>query len=230
METTLKRYLNAICEVKNMDNELFFQGRLKAVSRIHPADREGEDILAIDIYPIEGMRLPIFSYDVPLKINILNTKHGTLTVGGRVYIANDEFWRVSSITAYNNFERRSFFRVNLSVDGTVERESDENGFKDISDTEKFPVKMIDISLSGVFFAANTRFNSGDRVRLSNIFLIDGEPPFNFSCRIMRTGGESLHGTLYGCEFEQMDLRESDRLCRAVFTLQREAVKKRKTRL
>ena len=94
METTLKKYLNAICEVKNMDNELFFQGRLKAVSRIRPADREGEDILAIDIYPVEGMRLPIFSYDVPLKINILNTKHGTLTVGGRVYIANNDFWRI----------------------------------------------------------------------------------------------------------------------------------------
>lgn len=231
MEETLKNYMNAVCEVKNMNNELFFQGRLKAVSRINNTDRFEEDSLAIDIYPVEGMRLPIFDYDIPLKINILNTKLGTLTVGGRVYIANNDFWRISSITAYNNFERRSFFRVNLSIEGKVEREADENGFKDVVDgVDAYPVKMIDISLSGVFFAANAPFSLGDKVKLSSIYLVNSEPPFNFDCTIIRIGGESLHGILYGCEFDDLGQKESDRLCRAVFALQREAVKKRKTRL
>ncbi len=221
MTDMLENYIGSVCELKTMANELVYQGKLTAVLY--------DPIEMIEVSASDGGRMPLYEIDTPLKINVVNSKLGTLALGGRLYIANDDFWRVREIKLYNNFERRNFFRVNLCANGKAAKDNEEHELEKMLEVVEYPAQLVDISLSGVLFSTEAEFELNDRVRLSEVYLDATNQPFLFFCKIVRVGEKGAQGRMYGCEFVDLDNREADRLCRAVFALQRAAIKRKKGR-
>jgi c-di-GMP-binding flagellar brake protein YcgR len=60
--------------------------------------------------------------------------------------------------------------------------------------------------------------------------VDPEDPFAFRCLVRRVGDAEEDGSIrYGCQFESIAPREQDRLLSAIFTLQREEIRRQKER-
>ena len=86
--------------------------------------------------------------------------------------------------------------------------------------------MIDVSSGGLKFSSGEDYETGDRLTLKGVWLVESMDPFSFNCRIRRVGKPEEDGVTrrYGCQFEPMSDREQDRLLRAIFTLQREQIR------
>ncbi len=215
MLETLKRYIGTVCEVRNLENELLFPARVMRVV---------DDLsLSLELASLDGTSLIIRAYDTPVKITLRNSKDGLLVLGGRVYISNDMFWRVSSVSELQKSERRGFFRINAT---------DANGYVSLiadaspGDEHVYPAKVIDVSLSGVKFISEHRFSTTSLLYLSNVVLTQEDLPFNFKCSIHGDLQEVKLGYVYRCSFASISDKETDRLCKVIFTLQRESLKKR----
>ena len=60
-------------------------------------------------------------------------------------------------------------------------------------------------------------------------LVANAPTFNFSCQIRRAGEWKKGVSRYGCQFDSLNPKDQDRLLQAIFTIQREEIRKRKAR-
>lgn len=201
-----------------MDNDLLFLGRVRGV-------RDNLS-LTMDIVSADGSPLLSWRYGVPVKLSLYRSQGDMLVVGGKVYAANAECWRISGISAYQNAERRGFFRVQAYVDCSVQ-EDGEHVEVVVPEVEKFPARIINISLSGVLFSSKHRFIKGEVVVLDGLRLAQDQKPFCIRCVVLDSDAQSAAGYMHRCKFLALDGKESDRLCKAIFYLQREAIKKRK---
>lgn len=218
MKELLNQYKNATCEVKTMENDLLLLGKVREIV-------DGLS-LSIDIVGTDGSPLPQFQYGVPVKLNLYSSTHGMLVIGGRVYMTNPAFWRVSNISQYQHIERRSFFRVVTHAAGLVSSLPTPGQ----EPPPAFAAQLINISLSGVLFSAACSLDEGELVQLYRVRLVDDMPPFAFCCRIRSVETTSKDVQLYRCSFENLEQKETDRLCKAVFALQRELIKKQRNRM
>ncbi len=224
MNAIPEKYLHSVCEVKTLENELLCIGKVHGI---------GDSTL--EIVSSNGESLPLIAYHTPVKISIYGGDSDMLVVGGSVYIAHEKLWRISEVNQYQNFERRDFFRVKVTCKGEgirhVEPELNQEIIKEnMTENEEerpFEVSVVNISLCGILFACEERFRIHDEVDLSGLRLIRQAPEFSFHCKIRRLAGENRYGTLYGCTFENMTQRATDDLCKAIFELQREELKKRR---
>ena len=219
MKELLRQYLHATCEVKTLENDLLLLGKVRDIV-------DGLS-LSLDIVGSDGNPLPQFQYGVPVKLNLYSSTHGMLVLGGRVYMANPAFWRVSNISQYQHIERRSFFRVVTHATGLV------SGLPAPGQEPPpaFPAQLINISLSGVLFSAPAGIAAeGELIQLFAVRLVDDMPPFSFHCYIHSMEQAPGDGLLYRCSFEKLDQKETDRLCKAVFALQRALIQKQRNRV
>lgn len=221
MEQKLEAFTGGTCEVRNMENDLLLRGRLDEVIN------EGATKSLI-IVGLKGEDLPVLRFGSRVKAAVRSKSGEVLIVGGAIYIANEQFWRLNNIVEYNNGERRAFFRVGAKAYGSVHPMGDEDEERDNSEVET-QARLVNISLSGVLFATPAKFYESQRVYLSEFCLGSDPRPFAVKCIVRKCGGESAFGSLYGCSFEDLSDKESDRLCRAIFELERESLKKRMSR-
>ena len=70
---------------------------------------------------------------------------------------------------------------------------------------------------------------GERILVDRVPLVRDAPTFSFNCRVRRAGEWKKGVNRYGCQFEALAPRDQDRLLQAIFTIQREEIKKRKPR-
>lgn len=217
MKDILKKYVGAACEVKTLDNDLLFLGRLRSIV---------DDLsLSVDIISSDDSPLFTWRYGVPVKLSLYKGPGNILIAGGKVYMANADFWRVSNIIRYQNFERRSFFRVQANTGGLVSRACEEG-----EEVEKYQACIINISLSGVMFSSAKQFAENETVVAESFFLAEDRKPFALSCIVKHSDDSPTGLFMHRCQFLDIGEMESDRLCRAIFSLQREAIKKRKSYL
>lgn len=216
MKDILEKYVGSACEVKTLENDMLFLGRVRNVV-------QGLS-LSLDIVSSDGSLLIGSRYGMPVKLSIYKNSSNMLIVGGKVYMANADFWRISNISQYQNYERRGFFRVQANTDGFVSQETAGN-----DGAEEYSAHVINISLSGILFSCNNRFSENQIINLSAVRLGEDKWPFSFRCTVKRSDEESPMGFLHRCQFLDMAQRESDRLCKAIFSMQREAIRRRKGR-
>lgn len=231
LKEKLLRYLDTICEVKTMENELLVVGRVKqVVSKLS---------LCLDIIEAEGNLMPLTFYGAPLKIVLHSSANGMLVIGGKVYLCNKAFWRVSNLVEFQNVERRGYFRVSTDATGMAAPLVNVNTAGIVSETEDgeevqepptYSVQLINISLSGVLFVSEHRFAAMQYLHLHSFQLSDDPTPFSLVCRVRRCDEETSAGYLCRCSFEDVHQRDSDRLCKAIFAVQREIIQKRKSRI
>lgn len=229
LEEKLRLYLDTICEVKTLENELLVVARVKQVVN--------KLSLSMDIVESEGEPMPLTFYGAPVKISLHSSTHGMLVVGGKVYLCNRAFWRISNLVEFQNMERRGFFRVPTDATGLVQQlvNVDAQGrvnapVPGAEEEPVYPVQLINISLSGVLFVSETRFRPMQYLNLHSFQLSNDTTPFSVACRVRRCDEETSAGYLCRCSFEDLHQRDSDRLCRDIFALQREIIQKKKNRV
>lgn len=205
----------SVCEVRTMENDLLIVGRLSQM----------EDGV-LEIVSSNGEKMLPAACNTPVKVNIYNSQAGLMIFGGKVFIGSEEFWRIRDLQQFSASQGRSHFRMKVTVQATVCRFAADGTVQ----RPGYPIHFVDVSLGGALIACREDFALQERLRLEEVWLRPDTLPFNFTCRVQRMAGRGPQGKLYGCSFIDLSQTEQDRLCGAIFALQREELKKRRNRL
>ncbi len=202
-----------VVEVMTPENRLLFVGRVEAVQNGAVSIREAKDD-----------ELPMVLCNKELKLRFYR-EQDSVVLHGKVCGSTMRMWKVDRLKSAFTKEQRAFFRQSISLDITARcaRRSHRNGQPRAS----FPCQVLDVSAGGLLISSQEVYLVGDRLVVSDATLIAGERPFTFDCHVRRAGEWKKGVVRYGCQFETLAPKEQDRLLRAIFTLQREEIRKRK---
>lgn len=224
----LYQYIDTTCEIKSMNNDLLVLGKVFQTN--------DNLSLSLDIISKEGEPLPTLHFGFPVKV-CLHNRENLLVLGGRVYLSNEKFWRISNLAELQDFERRGMFRVPALLPAKVRRytapESLPKAVPGAAGEAPAPVveeeirdaKMVDVSLSGVKFACEHFFDSVGRLELFEVYMPEDPQPFSLVCHVVHREESETAGYIYRCKFVELPQKESDRLCKAIFALQRSSIRK-----
>ena len=208
MELMMESYIGAVCEVANEHNDLLLHGRLNAVFPFNGC--------TLEVTSLDGSPLIQCEKNTPVKLHLFSNVQGPLFLGGRVVVSDASCWQISGVESYSNEERRGFFRI--KIDGAAKVH--------IVDGPTIPAHTLSVSLSGAMFAASASYPRDTEVILSDFRLGNDPIPFTVRCRVARVGDLTPDGIEYGCAFLRMPQEEADRMCRVIFELQHQAVRRR----
>ena len=213
MAKVSNEYDNAFCEVKTIDNELLLLGRVFNIVY--------EPTLTFDIRSSDGEKLLNMPFGSPVKLALRKNSDFSV-MGGLIYATNEKFWRISDITTYQNVERRQFFRVKSHAKSQITKVGNDDGSRSAS--------LVDISLSGVKFTSDAVFSIDDKIGIFELSLTQNCPALSFTCSIVEQILVSPALYSYRCKIEDISNSSSDLLCKAIFELQRDDIKKRRRRV
>lgn len=203
-----------LLEVLNSSNEILFRARVEEFN--------GDSMKIVNE---SGGPMPVVMYNTEFKLRG-HTNNQTTIYHGTVCGSTATMWKLDQITNWSTWERREFFRQNISVEALVQR------VKSVHDKEgdtplrgpTVKCKLLDVSGGGVLLGCDQNYEWGDELRVGHAEIIPGSEPFSFHCTVRRAQ-EARYTNLYGCQFLNINPAEQDRLIRAIFLLQREEAKR-----
>lgn len=203
-------------EVLTMKNRLTFMGRVESY-------KNG----AVIIREANGDTLPMVLYNKEIKLRFFfNQKN--LVLNGKVCGSTKYIWKVDRMESAFTKEQRAFFRqrISLKTPALCARRSSAG----VEAKRAAPCQILDISAGGMLLTSQEEYQEGNRLSITGVYLVDPEDPFAFRCLVRRVGDAEEDGSIrYGCQFESIAPREQDRLLSAIFTLQREEIRRQKER-
>lgn len=227
MNVNLDNLVGCLCEIRTMDNEFLVFGRINA----YLSHDKSIEIVSADSSEMMNVR-----YGTKVRLKVFSSEHGYLGLEGFVYIAHSSFWRLYDIDCYGDNERRGYFRIKTRSKAEVEEFVEEDQTNETEpDAEakqivKYPCIVTSISISGVLIAVDDevrRYHIGSMLFISNLAVGDSEHLFSLKCCVKRTDSHERLGWLYGCEFVDLNDKEIEKLCQAVFTQQRKEIQRRR---
>lgn len=200
-------YLSSGCNIKTMTNRLIATAYVSKIS-----DEYVE-------FSNKNEKMPLAPVNKPLKISIFDEKNGFKVIVGTVYLSTDKFLRLVDVTNLADYEKRHFFRVSLSLKGTCQIPSINEG----EDAQVKEVNIENLSLSGAFFTLNHNLDIGQQMTLilpfSSLNVI--------KCVILRKENRDPKLFGYGCQFLEQSQKQSDLLYHYIFQEQRKMIQKAK---
>lgn len=210
----VKEYAESVCEVKTMNNTMIAIGKIKDVTEKY-----------VRIYSNKN-ELRILSFGEELKVNIFNTKLGFKVIVGFVYTSTKGELSLINSSVIADKEKRKFFRVDMDIDAKII-------FRKRGPSQEIDVKILDMSLSGLRFKSNHKFEKDTIVSAVLDLSIDGKGKrknHTFPCKIVRVindENDKDNEIQYGCEFTGDHDESSDALCSFLFKKQREFLNSRR---
>lgn len=204
-----------LLEVLNESNEVLFRARVE--------EFDGDSMrITNDL----GGEMPPVLYNTEYKLRGHLPGNQTAVYHGTVCGSTAYMWKLDQITNWHTWERREFFRQNISVEALVQRVRSVHDKKDDTPLRGPTVKckLLDVSGGGVLMGCDEKYERGDELRVGHAEIMPDSEPFSFHC-IVRRAQEARYTNLYGCQFLDMNPAEQDRLIRAIFLLQREEAKR-----
>lgn len=207
--------IGMLLEVLTENNEVIFRARV--------TDFDGE---SIRIENDNGGEVPPVMYNSEYKLRGHLSDDRRVVYHGTVCGSTSTMWKLDQLANWFSWEKREFFRQNISIEATVTRIKWAGESKDdpVHKEKEFKCKLLDVSGGGVMIACDAGYSRGDQLRVGSVELIPGTEPFSFRCSVRRAE-QARYTNLYGCQFLNMSPSEQDRLVRAIFTLQREEAKR-----
>lgn len=197
-------------EVLRSDSDAAFLGRVKSM--------DGRSLTLVND---AGGSVPSAVYGTEVKLRGVWVGVGLVTYHGTVFGSTSEMWKIGEIAEWYGWERRSFYRQDVSVDASVLRTYRAHAASMQHRDVTVDCKLLDVSANGCLLSCTKAvFMQDDGLRVTNAAIIPGEEPFSFQCTVMRVV-KSRYNNIYGCKLEGMTIREQDRLARAVFRLQQQ---------
>lgn len=207
-------------EVLTVRNILTFVGRVRAFN--------GE---VLTIKEAMDGELPPVVYNQEVKLRFFQ-KGKSLVLRGQVCGSTEWIWRVDRLESQFGAEHRMFFRQNVDLKAQVGQlpleEEELPAGQTPPEAEGVPCKIMDVSVGGLLFSSRRPFGEGERVRITEARIAKELAPFTFVCRVQRmrqVGGNFL----CGCKFEELSIKEEDRLLQAIFIAQRKELHKQRDR-
>lgn len=195
-----KEYTGASCVIKTIKNDLLTMGVLQTIKGSY-----------IDISNARN-ELPEMPYNMPVKIEIYNSQIGFKVILGKVYISSHKLARIIDICEATNDERREYFRINISGEGYIYINRDED----------YEVELVDISLNGVLFKCLKEFQIGEMFSI-RIPAVGQAEAFGFIIRRLTSFQQDYNG--YGCEFTSLTSIQEDMLYKYMLKAQNDQLKK-----
>lgn len=204
-----------LLEVMNESNEVLFRARVEAF--------DGDSMRIVNA---NGGELPPVVYNTEYKLRGRLSGDQTAIYHGTVCGSTAYMWKLDQLANWFTWEKREFFRQNISVEALVRRERSVHDQPDDTPlrTAAVKCKLLDVSGGGVLLACDENYERGDELVVGHAEIIPKAEPFSFHC-IVRRVQEARYTNLYGCQFLDMNPGEQDRLIRAIFLLQREEAKR-----
>ena len=215
VDLVLQEYIGATCKIKTFDHFELATGVLNKVTK--------EPKLALEIGAQAGSRLLLQPLGLPVKILLL-MKDQTYKIAGKVYISNENICTLTDITSTAGMEQRDYFRVNVNAPGLVKisNNKEEKAVQPEQEAQQWGIKLVNISLSGVKFSCAASFCEAEHVDLFNVRLSKHFPPFAFTGTVVdKHRGETDEQSIYRCKIDYQSQAFSDRLCKAIFEVERE---------
>ena len=202
--------VNARCELKTLSNDLLTTGVIRAY-----ADGCLEMINPVD-------KLPIIHTGSTVKISATGAGGVFCILAGKVFLSTKDFMRIVEVQNLADFERRSFFRLKVSISAKAYVLEDEVPADGV--LKLFPAQIGDLSLSGCLMRTKKPLTIGQKLVI-NFNLMQGRTIALSAVvqRIIPPGFDSSYFQ-FGCEFEDVSARQSDLLCTYLFEKQREQIK------
>jgi len=215
MSNYLDVEVGMLLEVLNASNEVMFRARV--------TEFDGE---SIKIENDNGGEVPPVVYNSEFKLRGHLSDDRRVVYHGTVCGSTKTMWKMDQLANWFTWEKREFFRQNISVEALVTRVKWADDAKDdpLRKEEKFKCKLLDVSGGGVMLACDAAYSRGDQLRVGNAEILPESEPFSFRVSVRRAE-QARYTNLYGCQFLNMSPSEQDRLVRAIFTLQREEAKR-----
>ena len=200
-------------EVLRSDNDVVFMGRVK--------EFQGRSLVLVDD---AGNPVPFAVYGTEVKLRGVWVGIGLVTYHGTVFGSTGEMWKIGELAEWYGWERRGFYRQNISVNAKVRRTYKAHVASTNERDYEVDCKLLDVSANGVMLSCTKAvYMQDDMLLVTDAEIIPGEPPFSFACTIRRIV-KGKFNNLYGCQMENLSIREQDRVARAVFFLQQQARK------
>src|SRR5574344_2797604 len=95
-------YLNSICTIKTMENEILFKGKIIKL---------GDGF--VDISDPHEEAIPLFAFGVQVKLEIPGGEGRFKILTGKTYISNKNFLRISNPATMSGFDQRLYFRMRI---------------------------------------------------------------------------------------------------------------------
>ena len=215
LKEVVEQCVDAVAEVLAEDNQVLFVGRITEF------DSRREEI-RIDLERA-GETPQGLLYNAPIKVQIhlRNQWKTVVMLYGNVVLCAKFHWRVKIRNAISCADSRRAFRQKVRVDGWITWE-DQGRFRQAC-------SLVDISLVGVAFYTSVKLDEGTDVKLVIPYLVQGGPSHQLSCTIVvrRSASEDDPPTLwrYGCSYHSLSEQEEDRLCKDIFLLQAQNLKR-----
>lgn len=208
-------YINSICEVKTMSNDLFATGVISEITAEYIAieDKSGSMTAA--------------RYGTELKVNVYNSRMGFRVLVGKVFISNDQFIRLVEVISLLDYERRHFFRVETNIRAHIRPYTGRPDLKGNDGGERMKVMVKNLSLGGALILSDVELREGSKLVLE---LNLTRRSCAFSGIVRRTVENDSGIFLYGCEFFDTSDLNTNALCAYVFQRQREQIHKKEAPL
>lgn len=207
-------YIGSSCVIKTKNNDLLTMGTMYRIRNSY-----------MDISNTRN-ELTEIPYNLLIKIEVYNTQIGFRVLLGKVYISTKKLLRVIDISEATGDERREYFRVNVHGKGYIYDLSRtllglENEEEDEAE-DGIEVDLVDISLGGLLFKTRETFEVGERL---HIRLPDIENTRLFDCIVRRHVDFEGDFNGYGCELQDLDSVQEDRLYKFILKRQNEQLKR-----
>lgn len=204
-----------LLEVLTENNEVLFRARV--------TDFDGD---SIRLENSMGGSVPPVMYNSEYKLRGHLSDDRRVVYHGTVCGSTSTMWKMEQLANWFTWEKREFFRQNISVEAVLTRIkwAEDKPDDPPREEEEYNCKLLDVSGGGVLIACDGTFSAGDQLRVGNAEILPDAEPFSFRCSVRRAD-QARYTNLYGCQFLRMRPNEQDRLVRAIFTLQREEAKR-----
>lgn len=213
MEDRVAIKVGMLLEVLTESNAVLFR------ARVVNADDNSiiiEDESGKDIYPV--------LYNSEFKLRCSLNEYQRTDYRGVVCGSNSKVWKLDRISNWRTFEKREFFRQNVSVEAVVTRIRSANDIEDNVVGKEYKCSLLDISGGGVLLSCNEIFGVGDLLRVNNAEIFTNTAPFHFRCSVRRAQNAS-YTNLYGCQFFKMDKDDQDRIIKSISDIQKDEAKR-----
>lgn len=195
-------------EVMTMENHLLFVGRLTIL-----------DGGVLELRRDTGEALPQALYNSRVKLQGFQRNSEPFILEGVVGKTCRDFWQVRDLSLLQSREGRGFFRQTTDLEARVMPKSHHRSAAQAAEQ----CRVLDISASGVRVLTRNIYEVGETFVLE-AELLPNERPFTVTCRVVRATVKKREKFEYGCQFEAVDEKERQRLLRAIFTIQRRALR------
>lgn len=203
----LRRSVGVRCELRNHDNNLVFIGRVKQF-----------DGISLTIVSETGRDLPPVIFNTQFKLLIRMPGRSAMVWKGSVCGSTPQLWKVDHLVRFHYSEHRSHFRQPSNIPAQVI--AIENPTV-LAEGAPQPCRLLDISLGGLQLRSPQRFERGAWLLITEAVLVArANQRFSFTGQVCWADRVSPTEFLYGLRFAPMSIREQDRLCSAIFSLQR----------